>query len=161
VEMIYAARKSVVITNPYLVPTEAIMEAMTSAALRGVQVTIINSEVMDQWAVGHAQRSYYQQLLTAGVKIYLYKAPILLHSKHMTVDDDIALLGSSNMDIRSFELDLEVTMIAYDKNVVKDLRKVQAHDMARSKQVKLGSWKKRGIQEKFSESVARLTSAVQ
>lgn len=160
-DLIHAAEKEIYITNPYFVPNEAILDAVISAALRGVKVHIINSEVMDQWMVGHAQRSYYQQLLEAGVEIHLYKYPILLHSKHMTIDDDIAVVGSSNMDIRSFELDLECIMIAYDKSVVKDLHKIQAFNIANSTKLNLKTWKKRSLWQDLRDSVARMTSALQ
>ncbi|MCA9333114.1 cardiolipin synthase [Candidatus Saccharibacteria bacterium] len=159
--LIHSAEKKIVITNPYFVPNEAILDAVTSAALRGVEVILINSESMDQWMVGHAQRSFYEELLTAGVKIFLYKKPILLHSKHMTIDNDIAVVGSSNMDIRSFELDLECLMIAFDKGVVKDLEKVQKQNLGRSRQISLNSWKKRSLWQDFRDSISRLTSALQ
>lgn len=161
VSLIHKAQNKIVITNPYFVPDEAILDAITSASLRGVDVTIINSEAIDQWMVGNAERSYYRELMTAGVKIYLHKAPVLLHSKHMTIDDDIAVIGSSNMDIRSFELDLECVVVAYSKSVVGDLEKVQKRDIENSIQVTLKTWEKRPIKTKFLESIARLTSALQ
>ncbi|MCA9309168.1 cardiolipin synthase [Candidatus Saccharibacteria bacterium] len=160
-QLLYAAKKRIVITNPYFIPEDSLMVACKSAAQRGVEVIMINSEVMDQKAVGYAQRSYYEDLLEAGVKIYLYKAPILLHSKHLTIDDDIAVIGSSNMDIRSFALDLECVVTLYDQSVVKDLKKVQAANLKRSKQLKLSEWHGRPLHTKFFESIARLTSALQ
>lgn len=159
--LIHKAEKSIVITNPYFVPEEAILDAITSAAKRGVDVTIINSEAMDQWMVGHAERSYYAELMDTGVKIYLYKYPVLLHSKHMTIDDDIAVIGSSNMDIRSFELDLECIVVAYSKSVVKDLKKVQKYNLSRATKVNPDTWHQRPFFDKFRDSIARLTSALQ
>ncbi len=155
------ARKRIFITNPYLIPSEGMLEAIIAAAKRGVEVIVINSEAMDQLMVGHAQRSYYTQLIEAGVKLYLYKAPILLHSKHITIDDDIAVIGSSNLDIRSFELDLESTLITYDESVANDLKKVQRRDLARSAKVDLKTWNQRSTIQKLLDSVARLTSALQ
>ncbi len=159
--LIHSARNKIVITNPYFVPNESILEAITSATIRGVEVIIINSEAMDQWMVGHAQRSFYKELLEAGVKIYLYQKPTLLHSKHMTIDDDIAIVGSSNMDIRSFELDLECIMIAYDKNVVKALSKVQRYNLSRAKSIDLKAWTARSSKNELLDSIARLTSSLQ
>jgi cardiolipin synthase len=159
--LIHNARKRLVITNPYFVPNESILEAITSATRRGVEVTIINSEAMDQWMVGHAQRSFYKELLEAGVKIYLYQKPTLLHSKHMTIDDDIAVVGSSNMDIRSFELDLECIMIAYDPTVVTALNKVQAYNLKQAKPLDLQTWIARGSKDELLDSIARLTSSLQ
>ncbi|MBV8096866.1 MAG: hypothetical protein JO110_27195, partial [Acetobacteraceae bacterium] len=159
--LIHAARQRLVITNPYFVPDDALMTAMTSAAQRGVDVTLVNSEVSDQFLVSHAERSYYEDLLKAGVKVYQYGAPVLLHSKHITVDDDIAVIGSSNLDIRSFQLNLEVTLICYGESVVRDLRKVEASNLLRSKPVDLGEWEARSLKEKLYENVSRLTAALQ
>ena len=160
-ELIHTARKSITIANPYFVPDEALMTAITSAVKRGVKVTMINSEAIDQWMVGHAQRSFYEELLKAGVKIHLYKAPILLHSKYMTIDDETSIIGSSNLDIRSFLLDLEVTMICYDKSVTKQLARVTEKYLARSKPVTLKNWMKRPVRLVVLDNIARLTSALQ
>lgn len=159
--LIHLAEKRVVITNPYFVPDDALTNALTSATKRGVEVIMINSEVMDQWMVGHAQRSFYEVLLEAGVKIYLYKAPILLHSKFITIDDDLATVGSSNLDIRSFLLDLEVTLICYDPKVVKELKKVQDTYLARSKLIHLKQWRARPTRQHLQDNIARLTAALQ
>lgn len=160
-QLMHTARKEIFITNPYFVPDEPILAAITAAAKRGVKVTLLNSESMDQWMVGQAQRSYYEELMHAGVDIYLHKSPVLLHSKHMTIDDDIAIIGSSNMDIRSFELDLECILTTYSEPVVTKLRKVQAQDLQNAKKLTWSAWEKRGIKNRFLESVARLTAALQ
>lgn len=160
-QLMYAAKSRIFITNPYFVPDESLMVACKSAAQRGVEVIMLNSEVMDQAGVGNAQRSFYEELLEAGVKIYLYNAPILLHSKHLTIDDDIAVIGSSNMDIRSFALDLECVVALYDKKVVTDLKRVQATNLKRSTQLSLTKWRNRPLKKKFIESITRLTSAIQ
>lgn len=159
--LIHAAQQTLVITNPYFIPDDALMTAITSAAQRGVDVTLFNSEVSDQFFVSHAERSYYQDLLKAGVKIYQYQAPILLHSKHISIDDDIAMIGSSNLDVRSFQLNLEVTLVCYDPRVVADLRQIEAGYLLKSKPVKLGEWEARSAGEKLFENVSRLTAALQ
>ncbi|HSW79221.1 MAG TPA: phospholipase D-like domain-containing protein, partial [Candidatus Saccharimonadales bacterium] len=159
--LLHLAQKKVVIVNPYFVPDDALTTAITSATKRGVEVVMINSEVMDQWMVGHAQRSYYEVLLKAGVKIYLYDAPILLHSKFITIDDDIATVGSSNLDIRSFQLDLEVTLISYDAKVVRSLERVEQKYLAKSKRVQLSQWQKRPNSQKLLDNIARLTASLQ
>jgi cardiolipin synthase len=159
--LIHAARRTLVITNPYFVPDDALMTAITSAAQRGVDVTLFNSEVSDQFFVSHAERSYYEDLLKAGVKIYQYKAPILLHSKHISIDDDIGVIGSSNLDIRSFQLNLEVTLICYDPKVVTGLRQIEAGYLLKSKPVKLNEWEARSVGEKLFENISRLTAALQ
>jgi cardiolipin synthase len=159
--LIYSAKKKIVITNPYLVPGEPLLMALITAAQRGVDVTILNSEAVDQLMVGHAQRSYYMQILSAGIHLHLRKAPTLLHSKHITIDDNIAIIGSSNMDVRSFELNYECSLAIYDKAVVKKLQKIQARNISESYLLTKTIWKKRGLWSLFLDSVARLTSALQ
>lgn len=159
--LIHLAQERIVITNPYFVPDDALTTAITSAARRGVEVILINSEAMDQWMVGHAQRSFYEVLLRAGVKLYWYKAPILLHSKFIIVDNEVATIGSSNMDIRSFELNLEVTLISYDEAVAKSLNKIANQYLDRSKQITLADWQKRSRLTVLVDNIARLTSALQ
>lgn len=159
--LMHGAHKKIVIITPYFVPDDAIMTALTSAAQRGVEVTMINSEIIDKIFVGHAQRSYYEELLRVGVKIMLYKSPVFLHTKHLSVDDSIAVIGSSNLDIRSFELDLEVSMVLYDKQSVKMLREIEHRYIEGSKQVTLSAWRKRPLRHKLLDSVARLTAALQ
>lgn len=161
VSLLYTAKHQVVITNPYFVPDDALLTAVISAVKRGVEVVIINSQVKDQWMVGHAQRSYYQELLEAGVTIYLRNAPVLLHSKHVTVDDDIAVVGSSNMDIRSFQLNLECVVVLYDKDIVAQLKKIQEKNIADSHVVTLDSWSKRSVFKELLDSIARLTASLQ
>lgn len=160
-DLIHAAREQITITNPYFVPDEALTTAITSAARRGVKVTMINSEAMDQLLVGHAQRSFYEELLKAGVRIYLYNAPVLLHSKFMTIDNDLATIGSSNLDIRSFLLDLEVTLISYDARVVRKLRTIEKDYLSRSKPIMLAEWQARPRHKILLDNLARLTSALQ
>jgi len=159
--LIHASREKLVITNPYFVPDESLMTAIASVAQRGVDVTLINSEAMDQFFVGNAERSYYEELLGAGVKIYQYKAPVLLHTKTISIDDDIAVIGSSNLDMRSFHLNLEITLVCYDSQVVADLRPIEENYIRKSKQVHLEEWKARSVRNIFFENVARLTSALQ
>lgn len=159
--LIHAARHRVVIVNPYFVPDDSLMIALTSAAQRGVEVMMLNSQIMDQKMVGHAQHSYYEELLKAGVHIYLYEWPVLLHSKYIIIDDDIAVIGSSNLDIRSFQLDLEVTLVIYDKHVVADLRKIEEMYLKKSHPLLLAAWQTRPRRTKLLDNLARLTAALQ
>ena len=159
--LIHAAKHKLVITNPYFVPDDSLMLAITSAALRGVDVTLLNSAVSDQFFVSRAERSYYEDLLNAGVKIYHYNAPILLHSKLISIDDDIAVIGSSNLDIRSFQLNLEVTLVCYDAAVVADLRQIESAYIHKSRLVFFDEWKTRSVMEKLFENICRLTSSFQ
>ncbi len=159
--LIHSARHKIVIVTPYFVPDDSLMTALVSAAERGVDIVLINSEAIDKILVGHAQRSYYAELLRVGVKICLYKKPIFLHTKHISVDENVAVVGSSNLDIRSFELDLEVSMVLYDRAVVKKLRIIERRYTERSKVITLKEWNKRSLRLQALDSVARLTASLQ
>ena len=117
--LIYSAQHKISICSPYFVPDDSLLYAVTTAAQRGVDVELFVSEKGDQFLVHHAQQSYYEALLEAGVRIYLYKAPFVLHAKHFTIDDEVAVLGSSNMDMRSFSLNLEVSVMLLGEDIVK------------------------------------------
>ena len=129
--LVNSAQERVIITSPYFVPDEAMMYAITSARLRGLEVQLFVSEIGDQGSVWHAQRSYYGALLRAGVQIWLYPGPYILHAKHLSIDDDVAVIGSSNMDIRSFNLNFEVCMLVRGPSFVADMRKVEEGYRAR------------------------------
>lgn len=159
--LFHAAKKRISIVVPYFVPDESVMAAIISASQRGVKVTIINSEIIDKVLVGHAQRSYYDELLAAGVEIYLYKRPIFLHNKQVLIDDSVAVTGSSNLDMRSFELDLELTLLIYDANVVKSLDKIESIYMKKSTQVTQEKWGQRSLRLRMLDRITRLTAALQ
>ncbi|TYL45034.1 cardiolipin synthase [Nocardioides sp. BGMRC 2183] len=159
--LIYAATERISLTSPYFVPDESLLYAVTTAAQRGVDVELFVSEVSDQFMVGHAQASYYRALLEAGVRIYLYPAPFVLHAKHFTVDDDMAVVGSSNMDMRSFGLNYEVSLMMPDRNVVARMRTVEDSYRALSKELTLEEWSERPAITRYVDNVMRLTAALQ
>jgi cardiolipin synthase len=159
--LVHAAQERVIITSPYFVPDEAMMYAITSAKFRGLDVQLFVSEIGDQGMVWHAQRSYYEPLLKAGVRIFMYPGPFILHSKHLTVDDDIAFIGSSNMDIRSFLLNFEISMLVRGESFVRDMREVEAGYRAISRELTLDDWHREPSKAKFLDGVARLTSALE
>ncbi|MBA4248817.1 MAG: cardiolipin synthase [Microbacterium sp.] len=159
--LIHKAERQVSITSPYFVPDEAIQLAIITAASRGLLVELYVSEIGDQFFVYHAQRSYYEDLLRAGVRIYLYQAPTVLHSKHFTIDDDVAIVGSSNMDIRSFSLNMEVSVMVHGAEFVSRMRAIEASYREHSRELFLDEWVKRPWGEKVRDSLARLTSSLQ
>jgi cardiolipin synthase len=159
--LIYSAQRRLSITSPYFVPDESLLYAVTTAAQRGVEVELLVSEAGDQFMVFHAQRSYYEALLRAGVRIYLYPEPWILHSKFFSVDDDVAVIGSSNMDMRSFSLNYEVSLMLLGPEVVADMRKVEDSYRALSKELTLEDWLARGRRSEYVDNVMRLTAAVQ
>lgn len=159
--LIHKAEKQVSITSPYFVPDESIQLAIITAATRGLLVELYVSEIGDQFFVYHAQRSYYEDLLRAGVRIYLYEAPTVLHSKHFTIDDDVTVVGSSNMDIRSFSLNMEVSVLVHGVDFVNRMRAIEASYRAQSRELTLDEWLRRPWGEKARDSLARLTSSLQ
>jgi cardiolipin synthase len=159
--LIHGAKENVTIVNPYFVPDDALITAITSAAQRNVKVTMVNSRIMDQAMVGNAQRSYFEELLKSGVEIFQYDLPILLHSKYMIIDDDVAVIGSSNLDMRSFQLDLEVTLVVYDSKVINKLNAITKTYLKRTHPLKMAEWKLRPMHSKLIENLARLTASVQ
>lgn len=159
--LMYAAQKRIIIASPYFVPDESMLTAITTAAQRGVLVELYVSEIGDQLLVYHAQRSYYETLLRAGVRIYMYASPTVLHAKHFTVDDSVSVLGSSNMDMRSFNLNMEISLVVYSKQFVKEMRHIEAGYRANSRELYLEAWLERPLRHKFVDNVARLTSSLQ
>lgn len=159
VELVHGARRRVVITTPYFVPDEPLVQAMQTAALRGVEVSLIAPEARDQILVCLAQRSFYEDLLEAGAHVYHYQ-PRFLHAKHVTIDDDIALVGSSNIDIRSFQLNSEISLLIYDREVVSQLREIQEGYLAKSREVSYDAWLRRPLATKIAQNTARLVDSV-
>lgn len=159
--LIYSAQERVSITSPYFVPDEPLLYAVTTAARRGVHVELFVSEWGDQFMVSHAQCSYYQALLEAGVRIHLYPAPWVLHSKHFSIDDDVAVIGSSNMDMRSFALNYEVSLMLTGGDVVARFREVEDGYRALSRELTLAEWQRRPRRQRYLDNTMRLTAALQ
>ncbi len=161
VSLMYAAKDNLTITSPYFVPDESLLSAITTAAFRGVNVELFVSEKADQFMVQHAQRSYYRTLLEAGVKIYLYPAPTVLHAKHFTVDGEISVIGSSNMDMRSFALDYEIMLLGFGADLAEDLARIQDGYRAKSRLLTLEEWKSEPWYRRYVDNALRLTSDLQ
>ena len=159
--LIYSAHSRLSITSPYFVPDESLLYAITTAAQRGVDVELFVSAEADQFMVGHAQRSYYEELLDAGVSIYLYPAPWILHSKHFSVDDEVAVIGSSNMDMRSFGLNYEVVTMLVGGDVVARMRTIEDNYRSLSRLLTADEWRTRSRSSRFVDNLMRLTAALQ
>jgi cardiolipin synthase len=159
--LVHRAQHKLSLTSPYFVPDDSLLEAITTAAYRGVAVELFVSEQADQFMVQHAQASYYDVLLEAGVRIYLYPKPTVLHAKHFTVDDMVGIIGSSNMDYRSFGLDYEITLMSTGKQFVADLQAVAAEYRAVSRELNLAEWRQRPKGQRYVDNVMRLVSALQ
>src|SRR5215216_4710678 len=132
--LIYTARRELVITTPYYVPDEGMQNALCASARRGVSTTIIFPARNDSWIVAAASRSYYSDLLAAGVRIYEYQGG-LLHTKSLTLDGEITLIGSANMDRRSFDLNYENNILIYDAAMTAAIQERQRQYLAQSQPV--------------------------
>jgi len=134
--LLFAARRRVVVSTPYYVPNEALQQAFCATASRGVDTTIILPARNDSWVVGAASRSYYADLLKAGIKIQEYVGG-LLHTKSVTVDGEVTLIGSANMDRRSFDLNYENNILFCDARLTGEVEARQQTYLASSKAVTL------------------------
>jgi cardiolipin synthase len=159
VALLHAARERVVLTTPYFVPDEPFLQALRTAVRRGVAVHLITSMHTNQLVTQLAQRSHYDDLLEAGVRIYLYQ-PRFLHAKHISIDGEIALIGSTNIDIRSFALNSEITLLIYDPAVVAELRSVQEGYLTESVRLTTEEWRKRPFGTRTLHSMARLADSL-
>jgi cardiolipin synthase len=159
--LMYAAQERIIITSPYFVPDESMLYAITTAAQSGLDVQLFVSEIGDQPLVYHAQRSYYEELLKAGVRIWLYRKPTVLHAKHFTIDDQVAVIGSSNMDMRSFSLNLEISVMVRGGHFVESMRDLEQSYREASRELFLEEWMTRPLASKVLDNLARLTAAVQ
>ena len=159
--MMYLAQKRLAIVSPYFVPDESLLAAVETAARRGVDVELYVSEQADQYMVDRAQSSYYRSLLEAGVRIFLYPKPAVLHTKCFIVDDLYAVMGSSNMDMHSFGLNYEISLLTTGGDLVDDIVDVIADYQHVSHELTLEEWEKRPWPRRYMESVMRLTSSLQ
>lgn len=155
VEAIHIARRHIILTSPYLAPDEPSLLALKLAVLRGVRVDMVLPERSDQIMAGACGRAYYEDLLEAGVNLYLYR-PGLLHAKTLSVDDEFGMIGSGNFDIRSFFLNFELNLLFHGAVAAAKIRFQQKQYMARSNRLNLESWRNRPAYVKRLEDAAKL-----
>ena len=158
--LIYNANHRVVISSPYFVPDESLLHALTTEAQSGVDVEIFVGETSDHFVAQNAQNSYYAELVQAGAKIYRYATPTVLHAKFVLVDDIVSVIGSSNMDERSFALDLEVSVVIVSEMFRRQMEEVVEQFHASSTLLDLEAWQRRPLRQKYVEHVCRLTSGL-
>lgn len=154
---ITSARRYFYIQTPYFMPTEPILSALQTAALAGVDVRLMLPERSDSLLTHLGSMSYVEDVLKAGVKVYLYRDGFL-HSKMMVADDMLSTVGSTNMDFRSFEHNFEVNAFVYDERTAQIIKEQFLADQRRCRMVRLKPWQRRPFGEKFRESVVRLLS---
>jgi len=152
-----AARKQVFIITPYFLPSEDLLRALRLAALRGVRVYLVVPEKSNHWYTTWASRAMYEDLLEAGVQIF-ERQPPFIHAKAMTVDDRMAIVGSSNWDFRSLYSNYETSLAVYDTRFVMHLKLLMSEDLHESREIVLGLFKKRPVFHRYLENACGLLS---
>ncbi len=157
IKAIQSAKKEIFLTSPYFIPGETIIDALKMAALSGVDVRLLVPGISDSFLVNAAAKSYYTKLLTAGVKIYLYQKGFV-HAKTLVADQCLAIVGTANLDYRSFDLNFEVNAVVYDEEIAKELAFNFEKDMRDSEQIEINSWLNRPKHIQLIEKIVRLIS---
>lgn len=155
--VVHQAQEEILITTPYFIPDQSLMDALIVAALGGVSVKLLVPEKSDSKLVALAASSYYADLLAAGIKIFSYQDGFV-HAKTIVVDKKLAMIGTANMDLRSFDLNFEVNAIVYDDELAISLANVFDADTKDAILLDNEAWLNRSISKKFLEKIARLVS---
>lgn len=151
------AEEEILITTPYFIPGENILDALQMAAISGVKVKILVPGKSDSAFVDYAARSYYGELLAVGVEIYLYQKGFI-HAKTIVSDGQLSIIGTANMDHRSFELNFEVNSMIYDDKTANQLRDAFYNDLKDAVKINPKKWENRPAYKQLPEKVARLMS---
>ena len=157
--MLYEAQEYIYLANAYLIPDESLLVALKTAALSGVDIRLMIAEASDSFVVKWSSRSYLEELLVAGVKVYFYQKGFL-HSKVIVADDALASAGIANLDIRSFEQNLELNALMYDADIARQLKAQFMADIKDSRLLDLKTYQQRPRLDRVKESVVRVLSPV-
>ena len=153
------AKKRVYLQTPYFLPSDALLKALESAALSGVDVRLMIPRKLDSEMLRLATGSYIKECLLSGIKIYFYE-PTVMHAKVLIVDDEFVTTGSTNFDFRSFEHNFEFNVLVYNKDFNDKMRAVFETDMEQCTRLSMGKWKQRPLIQKALESIVRLISPI-
>jgi cardiolipin synthase len=154
---IQTARRQLILTTPYFVPDEPTVLSMMMAADRGVDVKLILPQTADHFFAAAAGRAHFHALLHSGVAIHQYQ-PGLLHAKTATVDDAFALFGSANLDVRSFSLNFELSVLLYGQPITDRLREIQKDYLSHSRPLQLSDWDRRPVVNEYVDRAVCLLS---
>jgi cardiolipin synthase len=152
---IATAKSSIYLTSPYFSPDESMLTALKTAALSGVDVRIIFPEKADSIITNWNTHSYIAELLDAGIRVFLYEKGFI-HSKYLLVDGVFSSVGSPNVDVRSFDLDFEVTALVYDEDFAASLGEVFSNDLKNCNEILKAEWETRRRIDRYRESLARI-----
>lgn len=155
IQAIALSRKEILITTPYFIPEKSFIDALIIAKKSGVDIHILVPGISDSFIVNTASFYYYEELLKAGINIYLYQKGFV-HAKTMVCDEFVSIVGTANLDQRSFDLNFEVNTIVYEKELALKMKKEFLHDVENSIKLELDVWEQRPYYKKLSESILRL-----
>ncbi|MBS1975489.1 MAG: cardiolipin synthase, partial [Bacteroidetes bacterium] len=155
IQAIESATESIYITTPYFIPPKELLTSLKMAALSGIDVRLLAPGISDSFIVNAATKSYFGDLLDCGVEIYLYEKGFV-HAKTMVCDGQLAIVGTTNLDHRSFELNFEVNAVVYDCQVAEDLKKLFFDDLKFAKGIDAEEWKQRPKLAMLLEKTIRL-----
>lgn len=156
-QTISMAKEELLITSPYFIPGDTILDALCAAAMSGVKVKLLVPFKSDSALVNAAARSFYNEILEAGVEVYLYKKGFV-HAKTLVADGQLAIIGTANMDHRSFELNFEVNAMIYDTPLAVELKKAFENDLKHSVKINPKHWARRSLFKQLPERLCRLFS---
>jgi cardiolipin synthase len=156
-QAINGARRQIVLTTPYFVADGALALALQNAAMRGCQVTLIVPARNDSWLVEHASRWFFEDLASAGVQIRRYTGG-LLHTKSITIDGEVALFGTANLDMRSLSLNFELMLAIYDERFARELLDLQLGYERDTVPVVLREWRERPVLARLQEGLAYMAA---
>lgn len=157
IQLIGMAEKEILITTPYFIPGESLLDALVVAALSGVKVKLLVPDKSDSAMVAAAARSFYGELLAVGVEIYQYQKGFI-HAKTVVSDSQLSVIGTANMDNRSFELNFEVNCVIYDSVTAEKMTAIFNQDLEDSVQINPQEWEKRPLYKQLPEKLSRLFS---
>ena len=151
------AKKYIWLQTPYFVPPEPVLDAMKIAALSGVDIRIMLPERADNFITRPANRAYYEEILKAGVRLFLRQGEFI-HSKTFVCDDYLSSIGSANIDSRSFDINYEINTYIYDEQTARECKRIYEADLEQSRELTLEEWSQRPWHNRLAESVIRLLS---
>lgn len=157
IQAIGMAEEEILITTPYFIPGESLLDALNTAAMSGVKVKLLVPGKSDSAFIDSAARSYYGEILARGVEVYQYKKGFV-HSKTMVLDGSLSIIGTANMDHRSYELNFEVNAMVYDKALASQMRKAFYDDLKDAVKINPKTWAKRPLHKQLPERITRLLS---
>lgn len=157
IQAIASARQEILVTSPYFIPGEKLLGALKMAALRGVKVQLLVPGISDSFFVNAISKSHYEELLSYGIEIFLYHKGFV-HGKTMVCNGKLAVVGTANMDSRSFDLNFEVNALVYDQKLASELRSAFVSDLSDSEKIIAKEWTKRAFCTRFLEKLLRLVS---